>query len=142
MKKAKTNDTVKVHYKGTLSDGQVFDSSEGREPLQFKLGSGQVITGFDKNVEGMEVNEEKTIKIPANEAYGEIKNELIQEVPKKHIPEDLKPEVGMKLVSKTPDGHEIPLVVTEIKEESIVVDANHPLAGHELTFEVKLIEIE
>lgn len=141
MKKAKANDTVKVHYKGTLNDGQVFDSSEGREPLQFKLGSGQVISGFDKGVEGMEINEEKTIRIPANEAYGEIKDELIQEVPKKHIPTDLKPEVGMKLVSKTPDGHEIPLVVTEIKEESIVVDANHPLAGHELTFEVKLVEI-
>ena len=83
----------------------------------------------------------KKIKITAKEAYGEIRNELIQEVPKKHIPDDLKPEVGMKLVSKTPDGNEIPLIVTEIKEESIVVDANHPLAGQELTFEVKLVEI-
>ena len=141
MKKAKANDTVKVHYKGTLNSGEVFDSSEGREPLQFQLGSGQVIPGFDKGIEGMELNEVKTINIPAKEAYGEVRDELIQEIAVEQLPKEIKPEVGMKLVSKTPDGQEIPLVVTEVNEESIKIDANHPLAGEELTFEVTLVEI-
>ena len=141
MKKAKANDTVKVHYKGTLNSGEVFDSSEGREPLQFQLGSGQVIPGFDKGIEGMELNEVKTINIPAKEAYGEVRDELIQEIAVEQLPKEIKPEVGMKLASKTPDGQEIPLVVTEVNEESIKIDANHPLAGEELTFEVTLVEI-
>lgn len=141
MKKAQENDTVKVHYKGLLDDGQVFDSSEGRDPLQFKLGSGQVIPGFDQGIQGMEKDEEKTIKIPAGDAYGDVKQELIQEVPKSALSEDIKPEVGLKLVSRTQEGQEIPLIVTQVTEESITVDANHPLAGKDLTFEVKLVEI-
>ncbi len=138
---AKANDKVKVHYKGMLENGDVFDSSEGKDPLEFTLGKGQVIPGFDKGVEGMKLNESKTINIPSTEAYGEVRQELIHEVPKSQLPEKIKPEVGLQLVSKTPDGKQIPLVVTEVKEDSIIVDANHPLAGRDLTFEVTLVEI-
>lgn len=138
---AKVNDKVKVHYTGTLSNGEVFDSSEGRSPLEFTLGSGQVIPGFDNGVIGMRVEETKTINIPANEAYGDVRQELIQQVSRKDLPSEIKPEVGLKLVSNTPDGQQIPLVVTGVTEENIVVDANHPLAGKDLTFEVTLVEI-
>ncbi len=138
---AKTNDKVKVHYKGTLSNGEVFDSSEGREPLEFTLGAGQVIPGFDSGVEGMALNEEKTINIPAAEAYGDVRPELIQEVPTAQLPAEIKPEVGLQLMSNTPDGQQIPLVITEVKEASIMVDANHPLAGKDLTFEITLVGI-
>lgn len=138
---AKANDKVKVHYKGTLSNGDIFDSSEGRDPLEFTLGTGQVIPGFDKGIEGMAIDESKTINISSTDAYGDIRKELIQEVPKSHIPEEIKPEIGLQLMSNTPDGQQIPLVVTEIKEETVVVDANHPLAGKDLTFEVTLVGI-
>ena len=141
MKKAKMNDTVKVHYTGLLSNGEVFDTSKGKTPLEFKLGSGQVIKGFDEGILGMEVEEEKTLQIPANEAYGNINKDLIQEIPKSALPEDIVPEVGLKLVSKTNEGQEIPLVVTEVHEESFTIDANHPLAGKDLTFKVQLVEI-
>ena len=139
---AKIDDTVEVHYKGTLSSGEVFDSSEGREPIEFKLGAGQLIPGFEKGVVGMKVEESKTINIPVAEAYGERKKELVQEVPKTQLPEEIKPEVGMNLTSQSPTGQQIPLVVTEVKDETITVDANHPLAGHDLTFELKLVSIK
>lgn len=138
---AKTNDKVKVHYKGTLSNGEIFDSSEGREPLEFTLGGGQVIPGFDNGVMGMKIDESKTINIPAAEAYGEARAELIQDVPKEHLPAEIQPEVGMQLMSQSPDGQQIPLVITEVKDETITVDANHPLAGKDLTFELTLVEI-
>jgi FKBP-type peptidyl-prolyl cis-trans isomerase 2 len=141
MTKVKANDTIKLHYTGTLKSGEVFDSSEGKEPLEFKVGSGQVIPGFDNGVMGMEVNEEKKINIPASEGYGEVREELIQQVAKSELPAEIKPEVGLNLVSKTPDGNEIPLVVTEVTDEHITVDANHPLAGKDLTFQVKLVAI-
>lgn len=138
----KANDKVKVHYKGTLSDGQVFDSSEGRDPLEFTVGTGQVIPGFENGILGMEIDESKTIEIPSAEAYGEPKAEMIQEVPMSQLPEEIKPEVGMQLMTQTPDGQQIPLVVTEVKEDTITVDANHPLAGKDLTFELTLVGIE
>ncbi|GJM30142.1 MAG: peptidyl-prolyl cis-trans isomerase [Cyclobacteriaceae bacterium] len=138
---AKVNDKVKVHYKGTLNNGEVFDSSEGRDPLEFTLGAGQIIPGFENAIIGMQAEESKTINIPAAEAYGEPKEELRQEVQKEQLPPEIKPEVGLQLMSKAPDGQEIPLVVTEIKEDSIIVDSNHPLAGKDLTFEVTLISI-
>lgn len=138
---AKANDKVKVHYKGTLKGGEIFDSSEGKDPLEFTLGTGQVIPGFDNGIQGMTENESKTINIAAEDAYGEVRKELIQEVPKSHLPEEIKPEIGMQLMSNTPDGQQIPLVVTEIKDESIIVDANHPLAGKDLIFEVTLVSI-
>ncbi len=142
MKTAQEKDQVKVHYKGTLKNGEVFDSSEGREPLEFTIGEGQVIPGFDVGVKGMQVGEEKTISIVADDAYGQVREELIQDVEKSALPEDIKPEVGLKLVSKTQDGKEIPLIVTEVKENAITVDANHPLAGEDLTFNVKMVEIQ
>ena len=138
---AKANDKVKVHYKGTLGNGEVFDSSEGKDPLEFILGTGQVISGFDNAIMGMHVEEAKTINIPAAEAYGESKEELIHHVPKAQLPPEIKPEVGLQLMSQTPDGQKIPLVITEVKEDIIVVDANHPLAGQDLTFEVTLVGI-
>ncbi len=142
MSKVKENDTVRVHYTGKLADGQVFDSSVDREPIEFTLGEGQIIPGFEKGLMDMAVNEKKTIEIPMAEAYGPHSDELIQEVPKQELPEEVKPEVGMKLMSKLPDGREIPLTVTDVKDESITVDANHPLAGKDLTFDLELIEIK
>lgn len=141
MSQVKKNDSVKVHYTGKLASGEVFDSSEGREPLAFVVGAGQMIPGFDNGVVGMALNEKKTIVIPAAEAYGEAREDLIVEVPKTNLPPDLTPEIGMGLVSTTPTGEQIQFVVTEVKEETIIVDANHPLAGKELTFEVEMVEI-
>ena len=143
MSQVKANDKVKVHYTGKLEDGQVFDSSVERgEPIEFQLGQGQLIPGFEQGLIDMKVNEKKTINIPKEEAYGEPKDELIQEVPKSQLPENMEPAVGMPLVSKTPDGREINLVVKEVKDESIVVDANHPLAGKDLVFDLELLEIQ
>lgn len=141
MSQVKANDTVKVHYTGKLTDGQVFDSSLEREPLEFTLGKGMLIPGFENGIMDMAVNEKKTLEIPAEEAYGEVRPELVQEVLKSELPAEIEPKVGMGLVSKAPDGREIPLVVSEIKENSIMVDANHPLAGKDLIFEVEVIEI-
>jgi FKBP-type peptidyl-prolyl cis-trans isomerase SlpA len=138
---AKADDVVKVHYTGTLNNGEVFDSSEGREPLEFKLGAGQIIPGFENGVIGMQAEETKKINIPAAEAYGEPRKELFHEVPKTQLPEEIKPEVGLRLMSKSPEGQDVPLMVTEVKEESIIVDANHPLAGEDLTFELTLVSI-
>lgn len=142
MSQVKANDTVRVHYTGKLTDGRVFDSSLEREPLEFTMGKGQLIPGFEKGVLDMKVNEKKTVNIPVAEAYGEPRPELIQEVSKDQLPEEIKPEVGMGLVSKSPDGQEMNLVVKEVKEESIVVDANHPLAGEDLIFDLEVIEIK
>lgn len=142
MSQVKENDTVRVHYTGKLTDGRVFDSSLEREPLEFTLGKGQLIPGFEKGILDMKVNEKKTVNIPVDEAYGDSRPELIQEVEKSQLPEDIKPEVGMGLVSKSPDGQEMNLVVKEVKDESIVVDANHPLAGEDLVFDLEVIEIK
>lgn len=142
MQTAKENDKVKVHYKGTLNDGTVFDSSEGKDPLEFTLGSGQVIPGFDKEIKGMQVEETKNIQVPASEAYGEKRDDLYQEIPKDKLPDDIDYQVGLRLISKTPEGQEIPITVNEVKDNSIVIDANHPLAGEDLNFEIKLVEID
>lgn len=142
MSQVKQNDTVKVHYTGKLADGQVFDSSEGKEPIEFTLGQGKLIPGFEKGLVDMKVNEKKTITIPKEEAYGEPRAELIQEVPKSQLPEDITPEVGMGLVSRNPEGQEMNLVVADVKDETIVVDANHPLAGKDLIFDLEVVEIK
>ncbi len=143
MSQVKANDTVKVHYTGKLTDGQVFDSSVERgEPIEFTMGQGQLIPGFEKGLIDMKVNEKKTINIPKEEAYGEPREELIQEVQKSQLPEEIKPEVGMGLVSKSPDGQEMNLVVRDVKEDSIVVDGNHPLAGKDLVFDLEVVEIK
>ncbi|GAL68897.1 FKBP-type peptidyl-prolyl cis-trans isomerase [Jejuia pallidilutea] len=142
MSKVKENDTVKVHYTGKLSNGQVFDSSLEREPLEITLGKGMLIPGFEKGIIAMEVNEKKTINIPVEEAYGEVNKELFYDVKKEQLPPDMTPEVGMGLASKDENGREIQFRVAEVKEDHIVVDANHPLAGHELIFDLELVEIK
>jgi len=142
MNQVKENNTVKVHYTGKLSDGQVFDSSEGKEPLEFTLGKGQIIPGFEKGLIDMKLNEKKTITIAKEEAYGDINDNLRQEVKRSELPEDITPEVGMGLVSKSPDGQEMNLLVVEVKEESIVIDGNHPLAGKDLIFDLEVVEIK
>ena len=141
MTKAKSGDTVRIHYTGTLDDGTQFDSSAGRDPLEFALGGGQVIPGFDSAVDGMTVGESKSVTIPPDQAYGERHEQLVQQVPRSALPDDMKPEVGMQLQSQSPDGQVMNLFVTEVEEASITVDANHPLAGHALTFAIELVEI-
>lgn len=141
MTQAKSGDTVRIHYTGTLDDGTQFDSSEGRDPLEFALGGGQVIPGFDSAVDGMTVGESKSVTIAPEQAYGERHEQLVQQVPKSALPEDMKPEVGMQLQSQSPDGQVMNLVVTEVEEATITVDANHPLAGQALTFAIELVEI-
>ena len=142
MSQVKENNTVKVNYTGKLSDGQVFDSSEGKEPIEFTLGQGRLIPGFEKGLIDMGLNEKKTITIPKEEAYGEVNKDLIQEVKKSELPQEMAPEVGMGLVSKSPDGQEMNLLVIEVKEETIVIDGNHPLAGKELIFDLEVLEIK
>lgn len=141
MTQAKSGDTVRIHYTGTLDDGTEFDSSAGRDPLEFALGSGQVIAGFDNAVDGMAVGEKKSVTIPPAEAYGERHEQLVQEVPKSALPDEISPQVGMQLQSQSPEGNVMNLVVTDVSEESITVDANHPLAGQALTFAIELVEI-
>jgi FKBP-type peptidyl-prolyl cis-trans isomerase 2 len=141
MSQVKENNTVKVHYTGKLSDGQVFDSSEGKEPLEFTLGQGRLIPGFEKGLIDMKLNEKKTITIASDEAYGAVREDLIQEVAKSELPQEITPEVGMGLVSKSPDGQEMNLLVAEVREESIVLDGNHPLAGKDLTFDLEVVGI-
>ena len=141
MSQVKENSTIKVNYTGKLATGQVFDTSEGKEPIEFVLGQGRLIPGFEKGLIDMKLNEKKTISMTKEEAYGEPNPSLIQEVKKSDLPQDMEPKVGMGLVSKSPDGQEINLMVSEVKEDSIVVDGNHPLAGHDLIFDVKVVEI-
>lgn len=141
MTQVKENNTVKVLYTGKLADGQVFDSSEGKEPLAFTLGQGSLIPGFEKGLIDMKLNEKKTIIIPADEAYGYPREDLLIEVPKSELPQEMDPEVGMGLVSRTPEGQEINLLVVEVKEDTVVLDGNHPLAGKELIFDLEVVEI-
>jgi peptidylprolyl isomerase len=141
MTQAKSGDTVRIHYTGTLDDGTEFDSSAGREPLEFALGGGQVIPGFDSAVDGMAVGENKTVTIPAEQAYGERHEQLVQQVPKDTLPEEIDPAIGMQLQSRSPEGQVMSLVVTDVADDTITVDGNHPLAGHSLTFAIELVEI-
>ena len=141
MSKAKKGDVVKVHYKGKLNSGEQFDSSEGREPLEFTVGAGQMITGFDEAIHGMNVGEKKTITIAPEKAYGEKKEEAIIEFPKSNIPADMKLEPGMKLQLRNEAGQPVPVIVTEVKDEIVILDANHELAGRELIFDIELVEI-
>ena len=141
MSNAKSGDTVKIHYTGTLDDGTQFDSSAGREPLEFEVGSGQVIPGFDKAVEGMAVGDNKSVRIEAEEAYGPRHDQLVQEVDRKLLPDDLDPKEGMALQSSGPDGQITQFMVTAVSDDTITVDANHPLAGQALSFDIELVAI-
>lgn len=142
MSQVKKDDTVKVHYTGTLKDGQVFDSSLEREPIEFKVGAGMMIPGFEKGVLDMKLHEKKKIEIPCSEAYGEVREELFQEIPRSELPAEIEPKVDMGLAAQMPDGTQRQLRVAEVKEESIIVDANHPLAGKDLNFEIEVVEIK
>ncbi len=132
---------VKIHYTGTLGDGNQFDSSAGRDPLEFEMGAGMVIPGFETGVKGMAVGEKKTIHIPAAEAYGEKRDEMVMEFDRAQLPEELEPAVGMGLQMQGPQGQPIPVQITAVAEETITIDANHPLAGKDLNFELELVGI-
>jgi peptidylprolyl isomerase len=141
MAAAKKGDNVKIHYKGTLQDGTVFDSSEGREPLGFTLGGGQVIPGFDEAVMGMSEGEAKNVTIPVDKAYGPRNDELVMPVPLSQVPADLKPEVGQQLQMGGPDGQPVMVKIIDITDEHIMLDANPPLAGEDLIFDLELVAI-
>ncbi|MFN0108429.1 MAG: peptidylprolyl isomerase [Blastocatellia bacterium] len=141
MSIVKTGDAVKVHYTGKFDDGQVFDTSEGNEPLGFTVGAGHVIPGFDAALVGMQVGETKTVVIPADQAYGERMEELVQTISRDQFNlGDMEPELGLAIEMQTPQGS-IPLVITELTDTAVTLDANHPLAGEELHFDLKLVEI-
>ena len=137
----KVGDVVKVHYTGKLLDGTTFDSSEGRDPLEFTVGAGQMISGFDSGVQGMNVGDKKTIQIAPDDAYGQRDEEAVIEFPKENVPADLQVEPGMQLTLRNQHGHPIPVVVLEVKDDVIVMDANHMLAGKDLVFDVEVVEI-
>lgn len=141
MKKAASGDKVKVHYTGKLTDGTVFDSSvEREEPMEFTLGDGHLIPGFEKTVDGMAVGEKATVTIPAAEAYGEAKQELILKLPHTQFPENIKPEIGQGLQLRQPDGGMFEVTITNIEDDGVTLDANHPLAGKDLVFDIELVD--
>ena len=141
MQQVKDGDTVKVHYTGKLTSGEQFDSSAGREPLEFTVGAGQMIRGFDAALPGMKIGDKKTINIAAADGYGEKSPDAIIEFPKENVPEDMKLEPGMQLTLSNQEGQPVPVVVVELKDDVIVLDANHFLAGQELVFDIELVEI-
>lgn len=141
MQQVKSGDTVRVHYHGRLTDGTTFDSSEGRDPLEFEVGSGMVIAGFDNGVMGMAIGDKKTVHIAVEEAYGPKNPEMVIEFPRNQVPEGMPLEKGMRLNLNNSAGQVVPVVITEIGEESILLDANHPLAGEDLIFDIELVEI-
>ena len=140
MRKVQLDDVIRVHYTGKLEDGTEFDSSEGRDPIEFKVGQGNLIPGFEKGVMGMEQGETKTISIPPEDAYGERQEELIAEIDKNQFPPDIAPDVGMPLQVQRPDGQVMPVVVVDISEDTVTLDANPPLAGKTLIFDLKIVE--
>lgn len=142
MTQAKSGDTVRLHYTGTLTDGTTFDSSEGRDPLEFVVGSGQIIPGLDKAIPGMGVGDKKVVKIPCAEAYGESNPEARQAIPRSEIPAHIPTEPGTQLQMQSPDGQVIPVTVVEVSETEVTLDANHPLAGKDLTFAIELVGID
>ncbi len=142
MQQVKKGDTVKVHYHGKLTNGTTFDSSEGREPLEFEVGGGMVIPGFDDGVTGMAIGEKKTIHIPADQAYGPKQEEMIMEFPRDRFPADMVPEIGMQLNMNNGSGQNFPVTIAEVREAVVVLDANHPLAGEDLVFDLELVAIE
>jgi FKBP-type peptidyl-prolyl cis-trans isomerase 2 len=141
MTQATAGTTVRFHYTGTLQDGSVFDSSEGRDPLEFQLGSGMIIPGLDRAITGMRAGEEKTVTIPADEAYGPYQADARQDVPRAQIPAEIPLEEGITLQMQTPDGRAIPVVVAALTETTVTLDANHPLAGKDLTFAVEIVSV-
>jgi peptidylprolyl isomerase len=142
MQQAQDGDNVKVHYHGRLRTGETFDSSEGRDPLEFTIGAGQMIKGFDDGVKGMQVGDKKTVEIVADQAYGERDSANMIEFPKDQFPEGMNPEVGMQLMLSNDQGQQFPVVVAEVQENAVVLDANHPLAGQDLIFDIEMMDIQ
>lgn len=141
MQEVKAGDTVRVHYEGRLNNGHVFDKSEGRDPLAFEVGKGQVIKGFDDALVGMKIGDKKTVNISVDQAYGERNENMIMEFPMSDFPDDMKPEVGMQLHMSDNQGNNFPVIITEVKEDSVILDANHQLAGQNLIFDIELVAI-
>jgi len=141
MTEIKSGDTVRIHYTGTLQDGTVFDSSEGRDPLEFAVGSGQIIPGLDAELPGMSVGEKKKIDVPADRAYGQANPAAVQEVPRDTIPAEVPVDPGTRLQMQTPDGQAVPVTVIAADEEKVQLDANHPLAGKDLTFDIEVVDV-
>ena len=142
MAQAKIGDTVRVHYTGKLDDGSVFDSSQDSDPLEFTIGEGEVILGFENAIVGMEPGQKKTVEIPADEAYGFHNEEMIATVDRDQFPEDVQPEIGQQYEMQRDDGESFVMTVTEITDDEVTLDANHPLAGEDLTFDLELMEID
>lgn len=141
MAQVKSGDTVAIHYTGTLKDGTTFDSSEGREPLSFEVGSGQIIPGLDVALPGMSVGEKKTVEIDCRDAYGPINPGMRQSVPRDGIPAEIPLELGTQLQMQTSEGQAVPVTVVEVSDTEVTLDANHPLAGKDLTFAIELVSI-
>lgn len=141
MQQVKKGDKVKVHYHGRLTNGETFDKSEGREPLEFEVGSGMVIKGFEDGVTGMSVGEKKTVNIPHLEAYGPQNEDMIIEMPKDRFPKDMEIEIGIPLAMSDGQGQQFQVLIKEIKEDVVILDANHPLAGQDLIFDLELVDI-
>lgn len=141
MGQAKDGDTVRIHYTGRLGDGTVFDTSENRDPLEFKIGGGQVIPGFEDGVKGMEPGNKKTINIDVDNAYGQRRDEMMVSVEKSNFPPDIEPVEGQQLQLRQQDGSVVNVLVAKVEEETVVLDANHPLAGKDLIFDLELVEI-
>jgi peptidylprolyl isomerase len=142
MSHAKQGDTVQIHYKGTLDDGTVFDSSEGRDPLEFAVGSGMIIPGLDKAIPGMAVGDKKVVNVPCVEAYGEINLENRQAVPRDQFPDTIPMEVGTQLQMQGENGQTMAVTIVEVGETDVMLDANHALAGKDLTFAIEMIAIQ
>lgn len=142
MQQAKKGDTVRVHYTGRLTSGEQFDSSAGREPLEFEIGAGMMIKGFDEAVVGMGIGDKKTVTLQPSEAYGERFDEMIIEFPRTNFPPEITPEAGMQLMMNNGAGQQFPVTITEVKEEVVVLDGNHMLAGKELVFDIEMVEID
>jgi FKBP-type peptidyl-prolyl cis-trans isomerase 2 len=142
MSKAQTGDTVKVAYTGTLEDGTVFDETTSENPLEFTIGDQKIIPGFEKEVVGMEPGEKKSFSISSDDAYGPYNENAVVETSRNALPDDVDPHVGMRLQARDQNGNPIPVVVSEVTEDKIKLDANHPLAGQDLNFEVELVDIE
>ncbi|MGY6632868.1 MAG: FKBP-type peptidyl-prolyl cis-trans isomerase [Alkalilacustris sp.] len=141
MSTVQTGDKVRIHYDGTLPDGTPFDSSQGRDPLEFTVGSGQIIPGLDKALPGMSVGEKKTVEVPAAEAYGDHRPEGVQHIPRAQVPDHVPLDPGSRLQVQTPDGRTLPVTVADVTDDTVTLDANHPLAGQDLTFAIELVEI-
>ncbi|MBQ2260189.1 MAG: peptidylprolyl isomerase [Loktanella sp.] len=142
MTQAKAGDTVQIHYTGTLNDGATFDSSAGRDPLEFVVGSGQIIPGLDAAIPGMTVGDKKTVQVPCADAYGELNPEARQAIPRAEIPADIPLDPGTQLQMQTPQGQVVPVTVAEVTEAEVTLDANHPLAGKDLTFDIEMVAIK